>query len=97
MTSFNDCPFELVEGRMDFLPFFSTNVINAVKSIREWEGCDAISEILEKNLSVFEERIRDLFINRNKHPYQILVHGDFQFKNMISRNGGLKHDDFLLV
>lgn len=98
MTSFDDCPFEKVEGKMDFLTFFfMPSVIDAVKSIGEWKGCDSISDILEKNLLVFEERTRDIFLNHDKQPYQVLVHGDFQFKNMISRNGGLKSEDFLLV
>lgn len=98
MTSFDDCPFIKAEGRMDFLePFFLPNVMKAVESIGDWKGCESIHKILEKNWTVFEKRIRDIFMNQNKQPYQVLVHGDFQFKNMISRNGGLKSEDFLLV
>lgn len=69
----------------------------AVQSIREWEGCEYYSNIFEKNLSIFEERIREIFSARDKQPYQILVHGDFHHKNMIYRNNGETSHDFVLV
>lgn len=98
LTSFDDCPYIKAKDRLNFLSFFIVkSVTDAVKSVKEWKGCESISNILEKNLLVFEERIQDLFRNQSKQPYQILVHGDFSFKNMMFRNEGRKSEDFLLV
>lgn len=98
MTSFDDCPYVQVEDRVNLLSlFYMPSVFGAVKIIQEWEECASISNILEKNLLVIGERIQEIFVNRDKQPYQVLVHGDFQFKNMISHTGGLKNEDFFLV
>lgn len=98
LTTFDECPYEKVEGRFDFLSFFFLpSVRDAVKSMQEWKGYDSKIQIFEKNMTIFEERVREIFTEQKKQPYQILVHGDFQWKNMIGRNGGLKSEDFLLV
>ncbi|XP_063707881.1 uncharacterized protein LOC134836624 [Culicoides brevitarsis] len=97
MASFNDCPFEKVEGRMDFMEFFTPNIRDALKTIKKWKGVDDVIPVLEKHVEVLEERVRELYLNRSDRRYEVLTHGDFQFKNMISRNGGLKSEDYLLL
>lgn len=98
MSSFDDCPFLKEDGKVDLLSlFYRPCVLDAIKSVQKWEECKQYSEILEKSLLLFEQRMQQVFLEKQKQPYQVLVHGDFQFLNMLARNGGLKHEDFFLV
>ncbi|XP_063709646.1 uncharacterized protein LOC134838115 [Culicoides brevitarsis] len=98
LTLFDDCPYIPAPGRTDFLQFFfMKGMIDSVKATREWEGEEALADKLEKNLEVFEQRVREVFNDYTKQSHQVLVHGDFQFRNMIFRNEGAKSEDFLLL
>ncbi|XP_063710075.1 uncharacterized protein LOC134838468 [Culicoides brevitarsis] len=98
LTTMDDCPYKKVEGKMNFLSFFITkNIKSAVNSVKKWKSVDDILEVMEKNVAVFDERIESLFRSQDKLPYQILIHGDFGFKNMMYRNDGTKSEDFLLI
>uniref|UniRef100_A0A336M155 CSON009898 protein n=1 Tax=Culicoides sonorensis TaxID=179676 RepID=A0A336M155_CULSO len=98
MTTFNDCPYQIVEGRSDFLEdLFMPSIRKGVQAICTWKDCEIIGSILAKNLEVFPNQIRDLFLNTKKRMYSVLSHGDFHFKNMMYRNSGLKSEDYLLI
>lgn len=98
MTSFNDCPYEIVEGRSDFLEeLFMPTIKKGIEAVRTWDGCQEVADVLEKNFSIFPTRIRDIFLNGDKRLYSVLIHADFHFKNLMYRNDGFKSEDFLLV
>ncbi|XP_063695576.1 uncharacterized protein LOC134826987 [Culicoides brevitarsis] len=98
LSNFDDCPFTKAEGKVDLLSLFYRDcVFDALKTVKKWKECESYKDILEKITQIFDERLEEIFQDKSKQPYQVLLHGDFQFKNMISRNGGLRSEDFLLL
>ncbi|XP_063710076.1 uncharacterized protein LOC134838469 [Culicoides brevitarsis] len=98
MKSFCDSPYELKEGRPDFLEeLFMPTIRKAVEAFKTWDVDENLKNVLGKNLEVLAERIRDLFLNSEKRFYSVLMHADFHFKNMMYRNDGKKSEDYLLL
>ncbi|XP_063709151.1 uncharacterized protein LOC134837694 [Culicoides brevitarsis] len=98
LTTFKDCPYIKVEGRMNFLSLWiMPNMIDSFETMKKWKGIEKYLPVLERFYENFEKNVEKLFRNPQKAPYRILIHGDLGYKNMIYRNDGTKSDDFLLL
>ncbi|XP_063709214.1 uncharacterized protein LOC134837758 [Culicoides brevitarsis] len=95
LTTFKNSLYEKMEN-FDYLEkLFTPTVRKAIDEVKNWDGCEEITEILEKNYENFSDKIRKIFFN--DQIYSVLTHSDFSFINMMFRNDGMESKDYLLI
>ena len=81
-----------------FYDFFNTNLEAVANIIRKWPNYgDLVAEKIVKYKEDVENSIVRLNFPNEGNPYNLLIHGDFHFKNMMFIKNGDEYTDLVFV